>query len=148
MAGIVIGLTRLEIRSHSSHAVVFAVPPMMAALIDVATAGTLAGATFGLIAAKRGGAVLVGFLCNAFWMLVELVPPKIQGVPIPSTPFSSGGWPFYGLLSGPFAGQARPGQERFGSRFPNAQPRRSMNSSVRYFFAFAIPSAILAQPRR
>jgi len=99
----VIGLTRLEIRT-SSHAVVFAVPPIVAALIDVATAGTLAGATFGLIAAKRGGAVLVGFLCNAFWMLIELVPRKIQGVPTSAHLIFVGSVAvLYGLLSGPFA---------------------------------------------
>ena len=104
MAGIVIGLTRLEIRNHSSHAVVSAVPPMMAALIDVATAGTLAGATFGMIAAKRGGAVLVGFLCNAFWMLVELVPRRMQGVPISIHLIFVGSVAvLYGFLSGPFA---------------------------------------------
>jgi len=104
VAGIVIGLTRLEIRNHSSQAVGFAVPPMMAALIDVAAAGTLAGVTFGLIADKRGGAVLVGFLCNAFWMLVELVPPKIQGVPTSIHLIFVGSVAvLYGLLSGPFA---------------------------------------------
>jgi len=104
VAGIVIGLTRLEIRNHTSHDAAFALPPMMAALIDVATAGTLAGATFGLIAAKRGGAFFVGFLCNAFWMLVELVPRKIQGVPLfIHLVFVGSVAVLYGVLSGPFA---------------------------------------------
>jgi hypothetical protein len=53
--------------------------PTAGALIDIAMAGTFAGAGFGLICGTRRGSFLAAILCNASWMLFDLVSPTTLG---------------------------------------------------------------------